>query len=42
MTNPAVANMVDSIMLAQSAYNQSTIAEWEQELRTCPHTNNLD
>lgn len=34
--------MVDSILLAQSAYNQGQVTEWELELHTCPHTENLD
>lgn len=34
--------MVDSVLLAQSAYNQNTIQEWELELKTCTHTDNLD
>mmetsp|Transcript_9820 Transcript_9820/g.13416 ORF Transcript_9820/g.13416 Transcript_9820/m.13416 type:complete len:138 (-) Transcript_9820:1699-2112(-) len=34
--------MVDSLLLANSAYNASAISEWEEELKTCPHTNNLD
>lgn len=34
--------MVDSILLAQSAYNQAAIGEWEEELKPCPHTLALD
>lgn len=39
---PDVASIVDSILLAQSAYNANSISEWEQELKTCQHTENLD
>ena len=42
MNHPKVASMVDSIMLAQSAYTADAVGEWEQELRTCPCTSNLD
>ena len=34
--------MVDSILLAQSAYTADGVAEWEQELKTCPCVENLD
>ena len=34
--------MVDSVLLAQSAYNQGAVAEWELELNSCPCTDNLD
>lgn len=42
LSHPEVASMVDSILLAQSAYNAGSIAEWEIELNTCPCTTNLD
>ena len=41
-THPKVASLVDSILLAQSAYNQGAVSEWELELNTCPHTVNMD
>lgn len=34
--------MADSVMQAQSAFNESTVKEWEAELLECPHTKNLD
>lgn len=34
--------MVDSILLAQSAYTADGVAEWEQELKSCPCIENLD
>jgi ubiquitin carboxyl-terminal hydrolase 5/13 len=40
--NEKVANMIKSVMLAQSAFNDSTITEWELELTPCAHTKNLD
>jgi ubiquitin carboxyl-terminal hydrolase 5/13 len=33
---------VDSILLAQSANDQSMVAEWELELNPCEHTLTLD
>ena len=42
LSNPTVASMVDSILLAQSAYNQGAVCEWELELNPCQHTTNLD
>ena len=37
-----MSSLVDSVLLAQSAYNQSSIAEWENELRSCAHIKSLD
>jgi ubiquitin carboxyl-terminal hydrolase 5/13 len=34
--------MIKSVMLAQSAFNDSTVQEWELELASCAHTKNLD
>jgi len=42
LSNPRVASLVDSVLLANSAYNQSTICEWENELINCVHMKNLD
>ena len=42
LTHPKVASMVDSILLAQSAYNQGAVSEWELELFACPCTDNID
>lgn len=42
MTNPRVASLVDSVLLANSAYNQGAVSEWELELRECPCVANLD
>ena len=42
LSHPEVASMVDSVMMANSAFNAGAIAEWEVELNTCPCTNNLD
>lgn len=41
-TIPQVASMVDSILLAQSAYMAESVQEWEEEFKTCPHTDKLD
>ena len=41
-TAPKIASIVDSIMLAQSAYDADQVGEWEQELKPCPHVLNLD
>lgn len=41
-TRPEVAPIVDSILLAQSAYNQEAVGEWELELKPCPCVLNLD
>jgi ubiquitin carboxyl-terminal hydrolase 5/13 len=40
--NDKVANIIKSVMLAQSAFNDSTVQEWELELASCAHTKNLD
>jgi len=37
-----VAGLVDSILLAQSAYFVSTIEEWSIDLKTCTHVENLN
>lgn len=42
LTDARVASLVDSVLLSQSAYNQSAISEWELELKTCAHIKNLD
>ena len=34
--------LVDSVLLANSAFNASTIAEWEVKLNDCEHTVTLD
>jgi ubiquitin carboxyl-terminal hydrolase 5/13 len=34
--------MIDSIVLANSAYIQDSVQGWELELKTCPHTRELD
>ena len=40
--DPKVSPLVDSILLAQSAYQQSAVTEWELELQACEHTLTLD
>lgn len=40
--NDKVASMIKSVMMAQSAFNDSTVSEWELELTPCAHTKNLD
>jgi uncharacterized UBP type Zn finger protein len=42
LDHPRVASLVDSVLLAQSAYNQSAVSEWELELKSCFHIKNLD
>ena len=42
LANPRVASLVDSVLLTQSAYNQSNIKEWELDLKSCHHIKNLD
>lgn len=34
--------MMQSVLLANSAFNESTVQEWEQEILPCIHTKNLD
>ena len=41
-THPKIQPLVDSILLAQSAYDQSAVQEWEMELKACEHTLTLD
>ena len=41
-TNPQIAPLVDSVLLAQSASEQSAVAEWELEVQPCEHTLTLD
>lgn len=41
-THPQCASMIDSILLAQSAYMAESVEQWEEEFKTCPHTDNLD
>lgn len=41
-TNPKIQPLVDSVLLAQSAYDQGAVAEWEMELKPCEHTLTLD
>lgn len=40
-TNPLVAGLIDSVILSKSAYFESQVGEWELDLKTCPHTENL-
>lgn len=42
LANARVASLVDSVLLTQSAYNQSNIKEWELDLKSCHHIKNLD
>lgn len=42
MTNPQVASLVDSILLSNSAFNQTGVEEWELELKECNCVKNLD
>lgn len=37
-----VASMVQSVMLANSAFNESTVTEWQLDLSACAHTKNLN
>jgi len=37
-----VAPLVDSVLLSNSAFNQTGVEEWELELKECEHTKNLD
>jgi len=41
-TDPKCASMIDSVLLAQSAYMAESVEQWEEEFKTCPHTDNLD
>lgn len=41
-TNQKIANMVDSVLIAQSAFEQTTVGEWEMEYTACEHTLTLD
>lgn len=42
LAHARVASLVDSVLLANSAYNQSSISEWELELKSCAHIKSLD
>lgn len=42
LEDPKIKSFADSIMLAQSAFNEDTVKEWEAELVECPHTKTLD
>ena len=42
MPHPVAKPLVDSVLLANSAFNASTIAEWEVKLADCEHTVTLD
>jgi hypothetical protein len=39
---PNVASVVDSVLLAQSAYDASAVAEWELKLEPCEHSLTID
>ena len=39
---PALAGLVEQVLLSQSAYFSQTIEEWELKLEECKHTINLD
>ena len=41
-TIPEVASIVDSILLAQSAYEAQAVGEWELQIQPCEHTLCLD
>jgi ubiquitin carboxyl-terminal hydrolase 5/13 len=41
-SNEKISPMVDSILLAQSAFDQSAVEEWELEINPCEHTLTLD
>ena len=41
-TQNTVSSLVDSILLSQSAYFQSTVSEWEFDLKPCHHVTNLN
>lgn len=41
-THQQISSMVDSVLLAQSAFEQSAVAEWELEINPCEHTLTLD
>jgi|FLMP01.1.fsa_nt_emb hypothetical protein len=42
MTIPKVAALVDSVLLTNSAFNQTGVEEWELELKECECIKNLD
>ena len=42
ISHPKVASMVDSILLSNSAYTASAVSEWEQDIKACPCTDNLN
>jgi ubiquitin carboxyl-terminal hydrolase 5/13 len=39
---PKIASVVDSVLLAQSAYDAAAVSEWELKLNPCEHTLMLD
>jgi len=41
-SHPQISSMVDSILLAQSAFESQAIGEWELEIQPCEHTLTLD
>ena len=41
-THPKISSMVDSVLLAQSAYESAAVTEWELEIKPCEHTLTLD
>jgi ubiquitin carboxyl-terminal hydrolase 5/13 len=41
-TGQFIAPIVDSLLLAKSAFFESQVGEWEQEIKECDHTKNLD
>lgn len=40
--NPKIKPIVDSLLLAQSAYDAGQVSEWELEIKPCEHTLTLD
>jgi uncharacterized UBP type Zn finger protein len=42
LEHPKVNALVQSIINSQSAFNESTVTEWELDIQSCVHTNNLD
>jgi len=41
-SDPWIQSTIDSVLIHQSAFFDTKVEEWEEELKTCPHTENLD
>ncbi len=40
--HPWATSVIDAVVMSKSAYFDSQVGEWEQELNTCPHTEKLN